>query len=122
MLKKLLIAFFLISSIFISCQQAPDGKGTLVVESDDDNYTIKEVYARKAGEAVWELIWSDSNSNISWTHANIYLDPGNYYIRAKMCYLNTFYALNSTAFATVTINEGDTTFVYARLSDRHLYQ
>lgn len=122
MIKKFLFFCLLLPVFLISCSMMPDGKGCLVVESDSEGYTIKEVYARKAGEAVWKIVWSDSNSSIAWTHANIHLKPGDYYVRAKMCWLDSFYAIDSTGFATVTIKEGETTFLYARLESRYFYQ
>ena len=122
MIKKILFLYLLLPVFLTSCSYMPDGKGCLVVESDSDDYTIKEVYARKAGEAVWRIVWSASSSSIDWTYANIYLDPGDYYVRAKMCWAGKFYTIDSTGFAAVCIKEGETTFLYARLESQYFYQ
>lgn len=85
----------------------------LVVESDTDQYTIQEVYMRKAGTLNYKMVWSANNSGIKWTHANISCEPGSYHIYVKMRYydLITTYA---TSISYVTISEGESKFVYVR--------
>lgn len=120
MLKKFLFLPFILSILFISCTQAPDGKGTLVIESNTDHYTIQEVYARRVGDSYYSVVWTSSNFGIKWTHANINLEPGQYHIYVKMCYYDTIYTYPSTGISTVFINEGQTKFLYVR--NLSLYQ
>ena len=120
MIKKLIFLLIILSSLFTSCTQAPDDKGTLVIESSTDHYTIQEVYARRVGDPYYSVVWSSSNSGIEWTHANIYLEPGQYHIYVKMCYYDTIYTYPSTGISTVCINEGQTKFLYVR--NLSLYQ
>lgn len=111
MKKRFMILTMLSALLLAACQM---NTGTqLVVESDTDNYTVQEVYMRKAGTLNYTLVWSASNTDIKWTHANISCEPGTYHVYVKMLYhdLITTYA---TSFSTVTIGDGETKFVYVR--------
>ena len=105
-----IISSIILCILLLSCQR---NATELVVESQTDNYTIQEVYVRKAGTLNYNLAWSAANSGIKWTHCNISLDPGTYHVYVKMLYydLITTYA---TSFSTVTISEGESKFVYVR--------
>lgn len=107
---KGILILVITSLLLVSCARDVT---ELVVESDTDQYTIQEVYMRKAGTLNYSLAWSASNSGIKWTHANISCDPGTYHVYVKMLYydLITTYA---TSFSTVTISEGESKFVYVR--------
>lgn len=101
-----------IISIFIlaSCSREST---QLVIESNTDNYTIQEVYMRKAGSLNYNLAWSASNTNIKWTHANISCDPGTYHVYVKMLYYDLI-TTHPTSVSYININEGETKFVYVR--------
>lgn len=111
MKKSYLFVFIFMCFVWSACQV---NTGTeLVVESDTDNYTIQEVYMRKAGTLNYSLAWSAKDSGIKWTHANISCEPGTYHVYVKMRYhdLITTYA---TSFSSVTINDGESKFIYVR--------
>lgn len=78
-----IISSIILCILILGCQR---NATELVVESQTDNYTIQEVYIRKAGT---------------------------YHVYVKMLYydLITTYA---TSFSTVTISEGESKFVYVR--------
>ena len=90
MIKKFIFLFFILSVLFTACTQAPEDKGTLVIESSTDHYTIQEVYARRVGDSYYSVVWSSSNSGIEWTHANINLEPGQYHIYVKISKLKKY--------------------------------
>ena len=105
-----IISSIILCILILGCQR---NATELVVESQTDNYTIQEVYVRKAGTLNYNLAWSAANSGIKWTHCNISLDPETYHVYVKMLYydLITTYA---SSFSTVTISEGESKFVYVR--------
>lgn len=105
-----IISSIILCILFFGCQR---NATELVVESQTDNYTIQEVYIRKAGTLNYNLAWSAANSGIKWTHANISLESGTYHVYVKMLYYDLF-TTYATSFSTVTISEGETKFVYVR--------
>ena len=116
MISKLKFTFALafITTLITSCTQIPDGNGLLVIESDKDQYTIEEVYVWREGDSLPSIAWSNAKSNIDALHANIYLEPGRYRVKVKMCYNDIIYTYPSTGIATIEIKEDETKFLYVR--------
>lgn len=78
--------FFIIlvlSSIFVSCRYAPEGKGKISIENTAQDYMcITEVWTKEHSEYEWKLSFDNSGlANVRI--AQFYLEPGNYDIKLK---------------------------------------
>ena len=78
--------FFIIlvlSSIFVSCRYAPEGKGKISIENNAQDYMcITEVWTKEHSEYEWKLSFDNSGlANVRIAQFN--LEPGNYDIKLK---------------------------------------
>ena len=99
--KVLLVLIPLV--ILSSCER---NSTELIVESDTDQYTIQEVYMRKAGTLNYKMVWSANNSGIKWTHANISCDPGSYHVYVKIALLRFNYNIRNFNFLCNNFGRG----------------
>lgn len=79
--------FFIIlvlSSIFVSCRYAPEGKGKISIENTAQDYMcITEVWTKEHSEYEWKLSFDNSGlANVRI--AQFYLEPGELRYKIKI--------------------------------------